>query len=496
MAHLSESHADTGAWPLLCSERTWGGWRLAIALATAATATWCYLIGEFEGYYLNFFQGSLALLAGGMIGMVLVLLAVGPTCIRFGIESVASTKPQFGSRGWVIPAILQLLSIIGWNAMLLIFFAKSLSQLLSVLGWLPDGIDIAQITPFTTLIACSVVLIVLLWGASGVTHLSNILVLHVVVGFWMLYLLISHRWPELVAARPALAHADRVWNYATGTEIGICSLISWWAYIGAMIRMAPNGRTIAVPVMLGMGAPVPLLSLIGLAGVLVLKTSDPSVWLRTVGGHLYAIIALSFVAAANFGTAIAGIYASAIGLRNFRRLERLPWLVLLFVTITPVALMGMFIPEFVFSRFGTINALIGVAFAPLCGIQIADYYLVRRRRIDIRAIFDRSPGSPYYFWAGINPAAVVAMIVGCSTYIYLLNPITYESHGPYRFLTASLPSTFLAAVTYVAVTRLIVIPAMRGGYLLGGGNRYGRWPNAVQAEAFQADRSAVLESKP
>jgi nucleobase:cation symporter-1, NCS1 family len=495
MAHLGESHADTGAWPLLRSERTWGSWRLAIALATAATATWCYLIGEFEGYYLNFFQGGLALFAGGMIGMLLVLLAVGPTCARFGIESVGSTKPQFGSRGWVIPAILQLLSIIGWNAMLLIFFAKSLSQLLSVLGWLPDGIDVAQIIPFTTLIACSVVLIVLLWGASGITHLSNVLVLHVVVGFWMLYLLVSHRWPELIAARPALAHEDRLWNLATGTEIGIDSVISWWPYIGAMIRMAPNGRTIAVPVMLGMGAPVPLLSLIGLAGVLVLKTSDPSAWLRTVGGHFYAVIALSFVAAANFGTAIAGIYASAIGLRNFRRLERLPWLAVLLVTITPVALMGTFIPEFVFSRFGTINALIGVAFAPLCGIQIADYYLVRRRHLDIRAMFDRSPGSPYYFWAGINPAAIVAMIVGCSTYIYLLNPVTYDSHEPFRFVTASLPSTFLAAFAYVAVTRLVVIRAGRGGYAMTAGTLRRQLGVAGPGGASRAGRTPVVQSE-
>jgi NCS1 family nucleobase:cation symporter-1 len=137
---------------------------------------------------------------------------------------------------------------------------------------------------------------------------------------------------------------------------------------------------------------------------------------------------------------------------------------MLLVTITPVALLGAFTPELVFSRFGTINALIGVAFAPLCGIQIADYYVLRRRQIDIRAIFDRDPGSPYYFWAGINPAAVIAMIVGCSLYIFLLNPITYESHGPFRFLTASLPSTLLAAVVYVAVMRLVVIPAARGGY--------------------------------
>jgi NCS1 family nucleobase:cation symporter-1 len=204
MPEVRESAADTGVWPLLRRERTWSPWRLGIALATAAAATWCYLIGEYAGYYLNFFQGSIALTAGSMIGMLLVLLAAGPTCIRFGIESVASTKPQFGSKGWVIPALMQLLSIIGWNAMLLIFFAKSLTQLLSVLGWLPAGYGVMQIVPFTTLIACAIVFFVLLWGASGVTHLSNVLVAHVFVGLWMLYLLVSQRWPDLIAAKPAM----------------------------------------------------------------------------------------------------------------------------------------------------------------------------------------------------------------------------------------------------------------------------------------------------
>ena len=464
MPEIRDTPADTGVWPLLRRERTWSPWRLGIALATAAAATWCYLIGEYAGYYLNFFQGSLALTAGGMIGMLLVLLAAGPTCIRFGIESVASTKPQFGSKGWVIPGLMQLLSIIGWNAMLLIFFAKSLTQLLSVLGWLPVGLGTMQIVPFTTLIACAIVFFVLLWGASGVTHLSNILVAHVFVGLWMLYLLVSQRWPDLVAAKPALAHTDPVWNYTTGIEIGICSLLSWWAYIGALVRMAPDARKVAVPVMVGMGLPVPLLSLIGMAGILVLKNSDPSSWLRNVGGHLYAVVALSFVAAANFGTAIAGIYASAIGLRNFRRLEKLPWIVVLLVTIMPVAFLGVFVPEFVFNKFGTILALVGVCFAPLCGIQIADYYILRRRRIDIRAIYETRPGSRYYFWGGVNPAAVIALLVGIALYIYLLNPLTYESHGLYRFLTASLPTTLLSALVYIAITRLIVAPAGRGDY--------------------------------
>jgi nucleobase:cation symporter-1, NCS1 family len=453
--------ADESAWPLLPAERTWGAARLTLTLATTAAATWCYLIGESVGSYLGFIKGGIALTVGCFIGMLLVLLAAGPACVRFGIDSIAATKPQFGSRGWMVPAVLQGISIIGWNSLLIIFFAKSAVQLGIALGILGAGSHSAMLIPLLTVLACGIIFTALRQGATGVSLVSNILFVHVFVGLWMLYLLVSHRWPELIAARPALASPDRVWNYTTGVELGVGATLSWWPYIGAMIRMAPNGRTVVLPVMLGMCAPVPLLSLIGLAGVLVLKSSDPAEWLRTVGGPGYAIVSLAFVTAANFGTTTAGIYASAIGLRNFATLQRRSWTTLLLITITPVVLVGIFIPELFFAKFGNFLALIGVSFAPLCGIQIVDYFVLRRRRIDIRAIYSDRPD--YAFWGGINPAAILALAAGCSTYVLLLNPLTYRSSTLYAYITASLPSAAAAALIYF-LAGLLVIRAGRGGY--------------------------------
>jgi nucleobase:cation symporter-1, NCS1 family len=448
-----QSIADESAWPLLPVERNWGSWRLAIALATAAAATWCYLIGEYVGYYLGFLRGAAALSAGCMIGMLLVFLAAGPVCARFGVDSIASTKPQLGTRGWVVAAVMQLVSIIGWNSLLLIFFAKSVTQLLSVLGLLPAGIGGRQIVPGATFFACTLIYVALLRGATGVAIISRILVAHVLIGLWMLWLLLSHRWPELAVAKPALARPDPLWNYTTGVELGISATLSWWPYVGAMIRMAPDARRAVLPVMLGMGAPVPLLSLIGLAGVLVLKSSDPAEWLRTVGGTRYAIVALVFVGAANFGTATAGIYSSAIGLRNFATMERMPWSLLLLVTIAPVALVGILIPELFFAKFGTFLAFIGVGFAPLCGIQIADYFVLRRRRVSIRAIYTSDSRGPYAYTFGFNPCALVALVAGCAIYMALLNPLTFDSHGPYEYVTASLPATLGAGLVYLLACR-------------------------------------------
>lgn len=463
MSTPAGSPADESGWPLLPAERTWGSVRLALTLLTTAAATWVYLIGESVAGYLDFIKGGMALAAGCMIGMLLVLLATGPTCARFGIDSIAATKPQFGSHGWMVPAMLQAVSIIGWNSLLIIFFAKSAVQLAVALGLLADGTRSAALVPLLTLFACAVIFTTLRRGASGVSLMSNILFVHVFVGLWMLYLLVSRRWPELMAARPALASPDRLWNYTTGIELGIGSTLSWWPYIGAMIRMAPNARTAVLPVLLGMGLPVPLLSLIGLAGALVLKSSDPTEWLRTVGGPTYAIISLAFVTAANFGTTTAGIYASAIGLRNFPSLQRRSWTTLLAITIAPVAAVGIFIPELFFAKFGNFLALIGVAFAPLCGIQIVDYFVLRRRRIDIRAIYVAEPGRPYYFWRGINPAAMIALAGGCCAYVALLNPLTYHSGALYPYVTASLPAAATAALVYYLASRW-VLRARLGGY--------------------------------
>lgn len=443
------TEADTSAWPLLPSERDWGPWRLGVALSTAAAATWCYIIGEYAGYYLGFVQGSLALTAGCMIGMLLAFLAAGPLSIRFGIDSIASTKPQFGARGWIIPAAMQLVSIVGWNSLLLIFGAKSAAQLLGALGLLPQGMSSRELVPVATLVACTLIYATLLRGAAGVTRMSNILAAHVPLGFWMLWLLVTRRWPELRAAHPAMARPDGLWNYTTDVEIGITSTLSWWPYIGAMIRMAPRARTVVLPVMLGMGLAMALLSLIGIAGILVLKSSDPSEWLRTVGGTTYAILALVFVSVANFGTAITGIYSSAIGLRNFSAIERMPWHILLAITIAPVALVGALIPDLFFARFGAFLAFLGVAFAPLCGIQIADYFVLRRRRVDIRTLYGADPAHPHPDIAGVNPIAVGSLMLGCVVYLCLLNPLTYGSHGPYRFLTASLPSAAAAGSCYL-----------------------------------------------
>lgn len=110
-----------------------------------------------------------------------------------------------------------------------------------------------------------------------------------------------------------------------------------------------------------------------------------------LGGPLYGAIALVFVIAANLGTAVIGVYATAVGLRSVPGADRLPWRVNLLIALVPVAVIGVFLPDVFFNNFGTFLAFIGVFFAPLCAIQIVDFLFLRGQRLSVRGLYDRSP---------------------------------------------------------------------------------------------------------
>lgn len=462
-AKATDPSLGKDSWPLRPSERLWNRRSLFIVLMVAAAATWCYIIGEYVGFYLPLWPGFWAMTAGSMIGMLLVTLAVVPTSSRFGVDSIKSAVPQFGHNGWAITVPLQYLSIIGWNSLLLIFFGRSVASVLTLLH-IGGKNESNIIVPITTLLACLFIFIALKRGANGLEKVATWLFLAIVaVGAWMIVMLLMKQGHALSTAVPQYASRKQL-DFQYGIEIGFVSLLSWWPYIGSMTREARTPSIAAAPSMLGMGLPVPILSFVGLAAILVLKTSDPAGWLATVGGPLYGLIALLFVIAANLGTATAGIYASTVGIKAVPGLAKLSWNTALLVSIIPVTLIGLLFPNWVFDHFGTFVAYIGVFFAPLCGIQIMDYFFLRRQKISIRGLYTSGPDAPYSYWFGLNPAAILGMAAGVVTYLYLLNPISYAIKEPFPLVGASLPSAVVAGVVFALVTLLLVKPMGKGGY--------------------------------
>jgi cytosine/uracil/thiamine/allantoin permease len=62
-------------------------------------------------------------------------------------------------------------------------------------------------------------------------------------------------------------------------------------------------------------------------------------------------------------------------------------------------------------------AHLGNVAAPLTGVVLADYLFVKRGRIDVAALFDRS--GPYRYAGGVNLAALLAVAVAVAVYYAL-----------------------------------------------------------------------------
>ncbi|MGE2731633.1 NCS1 family nucleobase:cation symporter-1 [Mycolicibacterium vaccae] len=78
------------------------------------------------------------------------------------------------------------------------------------------------------------------------------------------------------------------------------------------------------------------------------------------------------------------------------------------VLITPWNLYAN--PEVIHYTLETLGAFIG----PLFGVLIADYYLVRKQKVDVDALFTMDDDGKYWYTKGYNRVAVIATIVGAT----------------------------------------------------------------------------------
>jgi NCS1 family nucleobase:cation symporter-1 len=56
--------------------------------------------------------------------------------------------------------------------------------------------------------------------------------------------------------------------------------------------------------------------------------------------------------------------------------------------------------------------ILGAAIGPLFGVLIADYYLVRRQKVDVDAMFTMAEDGRYWYRKGYNPPALIATALG------------------------------------------------------------------------------------
>jgi len=175
---------------------------------------------------------------------------------------------------------------------------------------------------------------------------------------------------------------------------------------------------------------------LGALFVLALGTQDliPAI-LALAGGW----IALILILVDETDNAFADIYSAAVSTQNVLPHARQWWLALIIGGICFILAVTVPIAE-----YENFLLLIGSVFSPLFGILAADYFILRRRRYDVGALYES--GGRYWYWGGVNGWAVLAWALGVAVY-----------HAIARFLPnlgASVPSFIVALLLYWLLAHL------------------------------------------
>ncbi len=460
--------AAEGSWPVLPGERNWGLVGIFGVTISAGIAAWSYSIGGAVSWYLQAGLGTFAMIAGALVGMYFVTAAAMPVSVKYGIDTIASCKPQYGSVGSAFGIIAQFASIVGWNCILLILLGRATANVLQEGGVIGSSWNYT-LSVIVTLATILIVYYMVIGGADSIRNNSVwIAVAVTIAGLIVLVQVIrSYGWSDIAAAEPAYASGDLHLDYTLGFEILVATVLSWWPYMGGIMRMSKSVKQALMPSMICLGMITGVIGLIGLYAGLATGDPDPSISFVKVAGFWMGAVALLFIFLANIGTAIVGVYATAIGLKQIPALQyRLTWKWTAAIVLLPVAVIGGAFPNWFMDHSLTYMYFLGLVFAPICGVQIVDYYFFRHQKIDMVSLFDYSSKGRYHFWGGFNPAGFVATAAGFFTYWYLLDPVTYLSHNTelFKWVSASIPSVIVSGVVYWVLTRLIIIPAGKGGY--------------------------------
>jgi NCS1 family nucleobase:cation symporter-1 len=450
-----------GRLPLLRGEREYGTRGILATGFTYAVAAWCFLIGGYAANVVGAAQGVVALVAGCVIGVTLSAAASALACNRYGLEQIDYTKSCFGQKGAKAILVFYIVNQVGWTGMVLVMFGRGVANVSGALGG-PSGEWVVRSAVGAGIV---VAYLIVIRGVHILNVFNSIVTPGLVVVTGLLFYVIFRDggWAAVVQKPPLEPASDPRLGYVIAVEYGLGAGFSWWPGIGFLTRNTDTQRNSLYPQVLTMGLGMGVVCCTGLLAGLLYRSYDPTIWMIKVGGPVLGGAALVLVAIANVSASALMMYTAALGCRHVRFLRKLSWRALTACTFVPVLVYAA-VPELLYARGSAFLAYNATMFAPISGVTLVDYLLLRRGRLNVSQIFEDAREGHYRFLGGFNVAALGCVLFGQLLYVWLLDPVSLAARGPVRLLTASGPAVLVPMLLYYLLARLWLIPADLGGY--------------------------------
>lgn len=458
--------ATFGTLPVLTGERMWGFFDLGWVMIGMAIATWAFLIGGDMVYFVGFKAGIAASVLGNALGVGLVAISVlGNT--KYGTEHYTLMRIAFGRHG-VKPLIYiaNFIVGVGWTAILAIMFGRSSVNVINALFDTTYGGDSGVVVAFAV-ISLVLVWLIVVRGPIALKWFNRIAApgLALIVVAMLVVLLRQNSYSEFVAIPPLEPFGNPLLDFMIVVEFNLGAALSWWPGNGNLTRLARTQRGSFWAQLIGLGVVGVVAQTVGMMAALAIGDSDPTVWMIPLTGAAFGVVILIWIAFANVTSMSTLSYIVLVAMRQegVKFLYNMRWSLMVAIYLGLAALLCIR-PSALYDNFFQFLLWLALGYAPALGVMVVDYYVLRRQRVDLPALYQTAHGTPYDFWRGWNIGAWIAVLAGTGSYLLLLNPSTLWSSAPFSYVTATLPAAAVAALVHFVLARVWVRPSGRGGY--------------------------------
>lgn len=415
----SSSLYNTDLAPAGADRRHWGTYNFAALWISMSVNILTYMLAAslIQGG-MNWKQAVMTIFLGNVIVLVPMLLNSHPGA-KYGVPFPVLARASFGVLGANVAAVLRALVACGWFGIQTWIGGEAISTLLATLA--PGWKSFPYATAVCFLLFWLINLAVILMGIEYIRILQGISApVLLAVGL----LLLGWAYHNAGGFGPMLAAPSRFSNFSDFLKFLIPALngtVGFWATVSLNIpdftRFARNQRDQIIGQALALPTTMTLYAFIGIAvtsaTVVIYGTaiSDPVQLLSRFHSPVAVVISLIAILLATLNVNIgANVVSPANDFSNLwpRRISfRTGGVITCFmgIALMPWRLLADY-KTFILGWLGGYAAFLG----PVAGIMICDYFVVRRRVLQVDDLYLR--GGVYEYSKGFNWRAMIALALG------------------------------------------------------------------------------------
>lgn len=408
--------------PASKERRHWGTYNFAALWISMSVNILTYMLAAslIQGG-MNWKQAVITIFLGNVIVLAPMLLNSHPGA-KYGIPFPVLARASFGVLGANVAAVLRALVACGWFGIQTWIGGEAINTLLATL-W-PGWKNISYGTAICFLLFWLINLAVILKGIEYIRILQGISA-PVLLGVGLLLLAWAYR--SAGGFGPMLAVPSRFTRFSDFLKFLVPALngtVGFWATVSLNIpdftRFARNQREQMLGQALALPTTMTLYAFVGIvvtsATVVIYGTAiwDPVQLLSRFHSPIAVVISLVAILLATLNVNIgANVVSPANDFSNLwpRKISfRTGGVItcLMGIALMPWKLLADY-KTFILGWLGGYAAFLG----PVAGIMICDYFVIRRRELQLEDLYLR--GGVYEYSRGFNWRALIALVLGAGT---------------------------------------------------------------------------------